>query len=69
MKIQPIVHKTLAEAVAGKLSASLLDGSLQPGTQLPPERELSPGLASAVLRYARHSRPWRKTGWWSRGKM
>jgi len=39
MKIEPISTKTLAEAVAGKLTASLLDGSLQPGTQLPPERE------------------------------
>ncbi len=40
MKIFPLSHKTLAEAAAGKLAASLLDGSLSPGTQLPPEREL-----------------------------
>lgn len=54
MKIQPIVHKTLAEAVAGKLTASLLDGSLQPGTQLPPERELITrfGISRATLREA-----------------
>ena len=54
MKIQPIVHKTLAEAVAGKLTASLLDGSLEPGTQLPPERELITrfGISRTTLREA-----------------
>jgi len=54
MKIQPIVHKTLAEAVAGKLAASLLDGSLKPGTQLPPERELIIrfGISRTTLREA-----------------
>jgi adenylyltransferase/sulfurtransferase len=54
MKIQPIVHKTLAEAVAGKLTASLLDGSLQPGAQLPPERELIIrfGISRTTLREA-----------------
>lgn len=54
MKIQPIVHKTLAEAVAGKLTAALLDGSLQPGTQLPPERELITrfGISRTTLREA-----------------
>ena len=54
MKIQPIIHKTLAEAVAGKLSASLLDGSLQPGAQLPPERELITrfGISRTTLREA-----------------
>lgn len=54
MKIQPIVHKTLAEAVAGKLAASLLDQSLQPGTQLPPERELITrfGISRTTLREA-----------------
>jgi molybdopterin/thiamine biosynthesis adenylyltransferase/DNA-binding transcriptional regulator YhcF (GntR family) len=54
MKIEPISHKTLAEAVAGKLTASLLDGSLQPGTQLPPERELITkfGISRATLREA-----------------
>jgi adenylyltransferase/sulfurtransferase len=40
MKIQPIAHKSLSETAAGKLAASILDGSLSPGTQLPPEREL-----------------------------
>ena len=54
MKIEPISHKTLAEAVAGKLTASLLDGSLKPGTQLPPERELITkfGISRTTLREA-----------------
>jgi molybdopterin/thiamine biosynthesis adenylyltransferase/DNA-binding transcriptional regulator YhcF (GntR family) len=54
VKIQPITHKTLAEAVAGKLAGSLLDGSLQPGTQLPPERELITkfGISRSTLREA-----------------
>jgi len=54
MKIEPIAHKTLAEAVAGKLTALLLDGSLEPGTQLPPERELIAqfGISRATLREA-----------------
>ncbi|MEW6406552.1 MAG: ThiF family adenylyltransferase [Chloroflexota bacterium] len=54
MKIEPIAHKTLAEAVAGKLTASLLDGDLTPGTQLPPERELITkfGISRATLREA-----------------
>ncbi|MFL7869920.1 MAG: ThiF family adenylyltransferase [Anaerolineales bacterium] len=40
MKIQPISHKTLSGTVASKLAASLLDGSLSPGTQLSSERAL-----------------------------
>ena len=40
IKIQPVSHKSLAESAAGKLAASILDGSLATGTQLPPEREL-----------------------------
>lgn len=54
MKIERISHKTLAEAVAGKLIASLLDGSLQPGTQLPAERELivNFGISRTTLREA-----------------
>jgi molybdopterin/thiamine biosynthesis adenylyltransferase/DNA-binding transcriptional regulator YhcF (GntR family) len=54
MKIQPIAHKTLAETVAGKLAASLLDGSLLPGTQLPVERDLMAqlGVSRATLREA-----------------
>ena len=54
MKIDRIAHKTLAEAVAGKLVASLMDGSLKPGTQLPPERELIVrfGISRTTLREA-----------------
>jgi DNA-binding FadR family transcriptional regulator len=36
MKIDRILHKSLPEEAAGKLAASILDGSLPPGTQLPP---------------------------------
>ncbi len=54
MRIQPITHKTLAETIAGKLAASLLDGTLVPGSQLPSERELMNqlGVSRATLREA-----------------
>ena len=54
MKIEKIAHKTLAEAVAGKLTASLMDGSLKLGAQLPPERELIVkfGISRSTLREA-----------------
>ena len=54
MKIKPIPHKTLSEAAASKLAAALLDGSLQPGTQLPPERELMNqfGISRTTVREA-----------------
>jgi adenylyltransferase/sulfurtransferase len=45
MKIQPVPRKTLTESVAGKLAASIMDGSLPTGSQLPPERELMRQLA------------------------
>ncbi|HEY3312159.1 MAG TPA: ThiF family adenylyltransferase [Anaerolineales bacterium] len=40
MKILPVARQTLAETVAGKIASTLLDGSLAPGAQLPPEREM-----------------------------
>jgi adenylyltransferase/sulfurtransferase len=54
MKIIPIPHKTLSDAAASRLAASLLDGSLTPGTQLPPERELMNefGISRTTLREA-----------------
>ena len=54
IKIQPVHHKSLAERAAGKLAASILDGSLQAGSQLPPERELISQLmvSSSTLREA-----------------
>jgi adenylyltransferase/sulfurtransferase len=54
MKMQPIIHKSLAEAAAGKVSSSILDGSLPPGSQLPPERELMNqlGISRSTLREA-----------------
>src|SRR5512140_1583887 len=75
MKIQPITHRSLAETVAGKLAASILNGSLPPGTQLPPERELMSqlGISRSTLREALkrldenrliESRP--HVGWFSR---
>ncbi len=54
IKIQPVSHRTLAESAAAKLTASLLDGSLPPGAQLPPERDLMNqlGISRATLREA-----------------
>ncbi len=54
MKIQKISHKSLAETAASKLAASLLDGSLAQGAQLPSERELilQFGISRATLREA-----------------
>jgi len=45
MTIKPVSRKTLSEVVAGKLVASILEGALPPGSQLPPERELMHQLA------------------------
>jgi molybdopterin/thiamine biosynthesis adenylyltransferase len=54
MKIPPVGHVTLTQAVAGRLSASLLDGTLKAGDQLPSERELIQQLevSRATLREA-----------------
>ncbi|HSO13377.1 MAG TPA: ThiF family adenylyltransferase [Anaerolineales bacterium] len=54
VKIQPLSHKSLPETAAGKLAASLLDGSLPAGSQLPPERELMSqfGISRSSLREA-----------------
>jgi molybdopterin/thiamine biosynthesis adenylyltransferase/DNA-binding transcriptional regulator YhcF (GntR family) len=54
MKITPIGHITLSQAVAGRLAGSLLDGSLKAGDQLPSERELIQQLnvSRATLREA-----------------
>ena len=38
--IEPILKRTLTNIVAAKLARSIFDGTLQPGSQLPPEREL-----------------------------
>ena len=54
MKIERLSHKSLAENVAGELVVLLLNGSLKPGSQLPPERELIGkfGISRATLREA-----------------
>jgi molybdopterin/thiamine biosynthesis adenylyltransferase/DNA-binding transcriptional regulator YhcF (GntR family) len=54
MKIKPVGHVTLAQAVAGRLSASLLDGTIKAGDHLPSERELIQqlGVSRATLREA-----------------
>jgi len=54
MQIEQIDHLTLAEQVAGRLAASILDGGLQPGEQLPAERDLMTrfGVSRATLREA-----------------
>ncbi len=54
MKIQPVAHHTLAQAVAGRLVASLLDGTWKAGDQLPAERDLIEQLdvSRATLREA-----------------
>jgi molybdopterin/thiamine biosynthesis adenylyltransferase/DNA-binding transcriptional regulator YhcF (GntR family) len=54
LKISPVTHQTLTDTISAKLAASILDGSLKKGTQLPPERELMSqlGVSRATLRQA-----------------
>jgi GntR family transcriptional regulator, transcriptional repressor for pyruvate dehydrogenase complex len=54
MKIHPVEHPTLAQVVAGRLAASILDGDLKPGDKLPSERNLIKHLnvSRATLREA-----------------
>lgn len=40
MSLKPVPRRTLTNIVSAKLAASILDGTLAPGSQLPPEREL-----------------------------
>ncbi len=40
MSLKPIPRRSLTNIVSAKLAASILDGSLEPGSQLPSEREL-----------------------------
>ena len=54
LKISPVTHQTLTDTVSARLAASILDGSLKKGAQLPPERELinQLGVSRATLRQA-----------------
>ena len=40
MPLNPVPRRTLTNIVAARLVRSILDGTLKPGSQLPPEREL-----------------------------
>jgi adenylyltransferase/sulfurtransferase len=54
MKIHPVTHTSLAKVVAGRLAAYVLDGELNSGDKLPPERKLIQQLSvsRATLREA-----------------
>lgn len=75
MKLQRINHKSLPETAAGRLAATILDGSLPSGAQLPSERDLMNqlGISRSSLREALkrleenrliESRP--QVGWFAR---
>ena len=52
MAIQPVPRRTLTDVVVAKITRSILDGTFEPGTQLPPERELMGqlGVSRSTLR-------------------
>jgi molybdopterin/thiamine biosynthesis adenylyltransferase/DNA-binding transcriptional regulator YhcF (GntR family) len=52
MTLNPVPRRTLTNIVAARLAASILDGTLKPGTQLPPERELMKhlGVSRSTIR-------------------
>jgi DNA-binding FadR family transcriptional regulator len=54
MKIHPVTHTSLADVVAGRLAAYILDGEMNPGDKLPAERKLMNQLSvsRATLREA-----------------
>jgi adenylyltransferase/sulfurtransferase len=52
MAIQPVPRRTLTDVVVAKITRSILDGTFEPGSQLPPERELMGqlGVSRSTLR-------------------
>ena len=52
MAIQPVPRRTLTDVVVAKITRSILDGTFEPGSQLPPERDLMGqlGVSRSTLR-------------------
>lgn len=52
MVIKPVPRRTLTDVVVVKITTSILDGTFEPGSQLPPERELMGqlGVSRSTLR-------------------
>ncbi len=52
MAIQPVPRRSLTDVVVAKITRSILDGTFEPGTQLPPERDLMGqlGVSRSTLR-------------------
>jgi len=52
MAIKPVPRRTLTDVVVAKITRSILDGTFEPGTQLPPERDLMGqlGVSRSTLR-------------------